>query len=72
MMHEQEILFYSIPTEKEVAAGVKPEMMKRFNSGHLEPVTKILLFDVDKVGKRFAEGTRTMLIIATCLVLVPV
>ncbi|CAM9124805.1 unnamed protein product [Sphacelaria rigidula] len=44
----REILFYSIPTEKEVAAGVKPEMMKRFNSGHLEPVTKILLFDVDK------------------------
>lgn len=44
----REILFYSIPTEKEVSAGVKPELMKRFNSGHGEPVKKILLFDVDK------------------------
>lgn len=46
----QEIRFYQIPTEKENAAGVKPELMKAFPSGHEEPVTKIVLLDVDRVG----------------------
>ena len=45
----QEICFYLIPTEKENAAGVKPELMKTFPSGHEEPVTKIVLLDVDRV-----------------------
>lgn len=45
----QEICFYNIPTEKESKAGAKPELLKRFPSGHEEPVTKILLLDVDRV-----------------------
>ncbi|CAN0107386.1 unnamed protein product, partial [Laminaria digitata] len=44
----REICFYLIPTEKENAAGVKPELMKAFPSGHEEPVTKIVLLDVDR------------------------
>lgn len=47
----QEVCFYNIPTEKESKAGAKPELLKRFPSGHEELVTKILLLDVDKVGK---------------------
>ena len=47
----KEICFYTIPTEKETAAGVKPELMKTFSSGHEEPVTKIVLLDVDRVGR---------------------
>ena len=46
----QELMFYSIPTEKEIAVGRKPDLLKRLPSGHEEPVTKILLLDVDKVG----------------------
>lgn len=52
----QDILFYSIPTEKEIAGDGKPELLKQFPSGHAEPVTKILLLDIDKVGlERKAE-----------------
>lgn len=43
-------MFYAIPTEKEASGGAKPEFLKRFPSGHEEPVTKIVLLDVDKVG----------------------
>ncbi|CAM9370706.1 unnamed protein product [Ascophyllum nodosum] len=44
----RELMFYSIPTEKEIAVGRKPDLLKRLPSGHEEPVTKILLLDVDK------------------------
>ncbi|CBJ33400.1 conserved unknown protein [Ectocarpus siliculosus] len=45
----KEICFYTIPTEKESkAGGGKVELLKSFPSGHEEPVTKILLLDVDK------------------------
>lgn len=47
----QEISFYNIPTEKESKAGAKPELLKSFPSGHEELVTKILLLDVDRVGR---------------------
>ncbi|CAN0109004.1 unnamed protein product, partial [Scytosiphon promiscuus] len=51
----REICFYNIPTEKESKAGAKPELLKSFPSGHEEPVTKILLLDVDR-----------WMVIATC------
>lgn len=51
LLRFQEILFYSIPSEKEIAGGAKPELLKRFPSGHEETVTKILLLDVDKVRR---------------------
>ena len=51
LSQSQEICFYLIPSEKEIAGGVKPELMKTFPSGHEEPVTKIVLLDVDRVGR---------------------
>ncbi|CAM9281350.1 unnamed protein product [Pylaiella littoralis] len=51
----REICFYNIPTEKESKAGVKPELLKSFPSGHEELITKIILLDVDR-----------WMVIATC------
>lgn len=61
--HTQEICFYNIPTDKESKAGAQPELLKSFPSGHEELVTKILLLDVDRVGryctyKRLTWGNR--------------
>lgn len=58
----QEIVFYSIPTEKEATAGIKPELLKRFPSGHEETIKKVLLLDVDKVTLKWYAGGRRGLV----------